>query len=70
MLNLHLLNTKLNFLLYLNAQQCCPRQASNKRRNIHSGLFPYEVLLVRIGLKTKHLTQYNTQIQFNNNLFK
>ncbi len=44
-------------LLYLNAQQCCPGKASNKGGDVHSGLFPHKVLLVRIGLKTKYQTE-------------
>lgn len=48
------LNTRLQFILYLNAQQCCPHQTPNKRGDIHSGLFPHQVLLVRIRLTAKY----------------
>lgn len=38
------------FPQHLDAEQRRPSQPSNQRRDVHSGLFPDQVLLVRIGL--------------------
>lgn len=39
------------FFLHLDAEQCRPGQTSEERRDVHPGLFPYQVLLVRVSLQ-------------------
>lgn len=53
MLNTFLIQYRTIIFLYLNAKQRSPSQPSNERRDVHSGLFPHQVLLVRIRLTMK-----------------
>lgn len=57
MLNVVLNEYRARIFLYLNTKQRSPSQPSNKRGDIYSGLFPDQVLLVRIGLKMKKKIQ-------------